>query len=162
MAPHSSVLAWRIPGTEEPSGPLSLGSHRAGHNWSDLACIHGLEKEMAPHSSILAWRIPGLEEPGGLLSMGSHRVGHNWSDLAAVQKQPQREHKQMSMTVSHEDFTDTEIWSYNVHESWNTILLLILKSNIKTFKNTLFLAHSCKPELVCRPQFDSGSQVLSD
>ena len=34
---HSSVLAWRIPGTGEPGGLLSLGSHRVGHNWSDLA-----------------------------------------------------------------------------------------------------------------------------
>ena len=37
MATHSSVLAWRIPGTEEPSGLLSMGSHRVGHDWSDLA-----------------------------------------------------------------------------------------------------------------------------
>ena len=37
MATHSSVLAWRIPGTEEPSGLSSLGSHRVGHDWSDLA-----------------------------------------------------------------------------------------------------------------------------
>ena len=32
MATHSSILAWRIPGTEEPSGLLSMGSHRAGHD----------------------------------------------------------------------------------------------------------------------------------
>ena len=32
MATHSSILAWRIPGTEEPGGLLSLGSHRVGHN----------------------------------------------------------------------------------------------------------------------------------
>ena len=32
MATHSSVLAWRIPGTEEPSGLLSVGSHRVGHD----------------------------------------------------------------------------------------------------------------------------------
>ena len=32
MATHSSVLAWRIPGTVEPSGLLSLGSHRVGHD----------------------------------------------------------------------------------------------------------------------------------
>ena len=37
MATHSSVLAWRIPGTAEPGGLLSMGSHRVGHNWSDLA-----------------------------------------------------------------------------------------------------------------------------
>ena len=37
MATHSSVLAWRIPGTGEPGGLRSMGSHRVGHNWSDLA-----------------------------------------------------------------------------------------------------------------------------
>ena len=37
MATHSSVLAWRIPGTGEPSGLLSMGLHRVGHDWSDLA-----------------------------------------------------------------------------------------------------------------------------
>ena len=37
MATHSSVLAWRIPGTAEPGGLLSMGSHRVRHDWSDLA-----------------------------------------------------------------------------------------------------------------------------
>ena len=37
MATHSSVLAWRIPGTGEPHGLPSMGSHRVGHDWSDLA-----------------------------------------------------------------------------------------------------------------------------
>ena len=42
MATHSSVLAWRIPGTAEPGGLPSIGLHRVGHDWSDLvaaACI---------------------------------------------------------------------------------------------------------------------------
>ena len=37
MATHSSVPAWKIQGTGEPGGLLSLGSHRVGHDWSDLA-----------------------------------------------------------------------------------------------------------------------------
>ena len=37
MATHSSTLAWRIPGTGEPGGLPSMGLHRVGHNWSDLA-----------------------------------------------------------------------------------------------------------------------------
>ena len=32
MATHSSILAWRIPGTGEPVGLLSMGSHRVGHD----------------------------------------------------------------------------------------------------------------------------------
>ena len=37
MATHSSVLAWRTPGTREPGGLPSMGSHRVRHDWSDLA-----------------------------------------------------------------------------------------------------------------------------
>ena len=37
MATHSSVLAWRIPGTGESGGLSSMGSHRVVHDWSDLA-----------------------------------------------------------------------------------------------------------------------------
>ena len=40
MATHSSVLAWRVPGTGEPGGLPSMGSHRVGHDWSDLADTH--------------------------------------------------------------------------------------------------------------------------
>ena len=39
MATHSSILAWRIPGTEEPGRLPSMGSHRVRHNWSDLAAV---------------------------------------------------------------------------------------------------------------------------
>ena len=44
MATHSSVLAWRIPWTEEPGGLLSMGSHRVRHDRSDLAAV-AAEKE---------------------------------------------------------------------------------------------------------------------
>ena len=37
MATHSSVFAWRIPGMGKPGGLPSMGSHRVGHDWSDLA-----------------------------------------------------------------------------------------------------------------------------
>ena len=39
MATHSSILAWRMPGTEEPRGLPSMGSHRVGHDRSDLAVV---------------------------------------------------------------------------------------------------------------------------
>ena len=42
MATHSSVLDWRIPGTGEPDGLLSVGSNRVGHNQSDLAAAAAL------------------------------------------------------------------------------------------------------------------------
>ena len=40
MATHSSVLAWRIPGMGEPGELLSMGSHRVGHDWSNLAAAN--------------------------------------------------------------------------------------------------------------------------
>ena len=105
---HSSVLAWRIPGTREPGGLPSMGSHRVGHDWSDLAvaAVRGaslvaetvknlpamqetwvwslgregpLGKSMATHSSIPPWRISWTEEPGELQSTGSQRVRHLWA-----------------------------------------------------------------------------------
>ena len=93
MAPHSSALVWRIPGTGEPGGLPSVGvsqsqtrlkrlssSGSAGKesacNVGDLDLIPGwedpLEKVKPAHSSILAWRIPWIVQ-----SMGSQRVGHD-------------------------------------------------------------------------------------
>ena len=43
MATHSSILAWRIPWTEEPGRLQSMGSQRAEHNWGDLALAHTCE-----------------------------------------------------------------------------------------------------------------------
>ena len=48
MATHSSVLAWRIPGTGEPGGLPSLGSHRVGHGWSNLAVA--ATKQLSMHA----------------------------------------------------------------------------------------------------------------
>ena len=79
MAPHSSILAWRIPWTEEPGGLQPMGVTKSRTRLSDFTLtfpFHALEKEMATHS-ILAWRIPGMEEPSGLPSMGLHRVRHD-------------------------------------------------------------------------------------
>ena len=49
MATHSSVLAWRIPGIKEPGGLPSMGSHRVGRDWRDLAA--------AAVSSMCAWAL---------------------------------------------------------------------------------------------------------
>ena len=52
MATHASILAWRIPWTEEPGGLQSMGSQRVGHNWSDLACIVQYFIDVATTSSL--------------------------------------------------------------------------------------------------------------
>ena len=50
MATHSSILAWRIPGMEEPGGLPSMGLHRVGHDWCDLAAAAA-----ACHYVIIKW-----------------------------------------------------------------------------------------------------------
>ena len=84
MATHSSVLAWRIPGMAEPGRLPSMGSHRVGHDSSNLAAgdlgsIPGSgrspEKGMATHSSILTWRIPRTEAT-------VHGVAKGWTKLS--------------------------------------------------------------------------------
>ena len=52
MQTHSSVFAWRIPGTVEPGGLPSMGLHRVGHDWSDLAVA-------VAHGILVPW--PGIE-----------------------------------------------------------------------------------------------------
>ena len=59
---HSSVLAWRIPGTGEPGGLPSMGSHRVGHDWSNLAAAAAASP---PHHSVLNY--------------GSSSTSHAWA-----------------------------------------------------------------------------------
>ena len=54
MATHSSVLAWRIPGTGEPGGLPSMGSHRVRHNWRDLVAAAAASR--LSQRSTLGWK----------------------------------------------------------------------------------------------------------
>ena len=62
MATHFSVLAWRIPGTKEPGRLPSMGSHRVGHDWSDLAAAACPLREYAiqPFHSVSPTSPPAL------------------------------------------------------------------------------------------------------
>ena len=55
MATHSSVLAWRVPGTWEPGGLPSMGSHGVGHDWRDLAAAAMGGSYMVPPCCCLTW-----------------------------------------------------------------------------------------------------------
>ena len=61
MPTHSSVLAWRIPGMGEPGGLPSLGSHRVGHDWSDLAAAAaaGISVSWAPNLALSMSKAEG-------------------------------------------------------------------------------------------------------
>ena len=70
MATHSSVLAWRIPWTEEPGGLQSIGSQRVVHDWGDLAHI-----AHSHTSTLLLGSSPG-EETG-------YPLQYSWASLVA-------------------------------------------------------------------------------
>ena len=93
MATHSSVLAWRIPGTGEPCGLPSMGSHRVGHDWSDLAAAAALiewlpyERRRFPSSGVFKLRCRGVvrgvklwlrsdiqDQPQGFITCGLNRA----------------------------------------------------------------------------------------
>ena len=74
MATHSSVLAWRIPGMVEPGGLPSMGSHRVGHDWSDLAAAAALIWNLLSFSSLVS--TCHLFRP--------RRVSHHLLDMAAT------------------------------------------------------------------------------
>ena len=141
MATHSSILAWRIPGTGEPGGLPSMGvtqsrtrltrlsssSNEAVHI-SELWAVLGfwVEKAVAPHSSTLAWKIPWTEEPGGLQSMGSLRIGHDWvSSLSLFTFMPWRRKWQPTPVFlpgesrGQRSLVGCHLWGCTVRHDWS-------------------------------------------
>ena len=73
MATHSSVLAWRIPGTLEPDGLPSMGSHRVGHDWSNLAAAATLKEDSSVlEAPVFLWAISQNVLPQGDLLFQWH------------------------------------------------------------------------------------------
>ena len=90
MAPHSSVLAWKIPWMEEPGRLQSMGSRRVGHDWATSLSLF----------TFMHWRrkwqptpvfLPGESQKRGSL-VGCHLWGHTESDTTEVTQQQQQQH----------------------------------------------------------------------
>ena len=73
MATHSSVLAWRIPGTGEPGGLPSMGSHRVRHNWSDLAAAAAARFIIAFLPRSKRFLISWLQSPSAVM-LGPEKI----------------------------------------------------------------------------------------
>ena len=83
MATHSSILAWRIPGTGDPGGLPSMGSHRVRHDWSDLAAADTVRTRFlkVAMTDILArqslWaELACASWPAGFCPLGSEDASH--------------------------------------------------------------------------------------
>jgi len=79
MATHSSVLAWRSPGMGEPGGLPSMGLHRVGHNWSDLAAVatHWTESKSPPwlnHSNLKECVLWKQDKQGNWQTRGGREI----------------------------------------------------------------------------------------
>ena len=97
MAAHSSVLAWRIPGTGEPGGLPSMGWHGVGHDWRDLAA----EELILRQSRVLGVSVPTPKSQGvasspsvGLSSFKSGNKGDSGTFLAATR------HRHLQILIS--------------------------------------------------------------
>ena len=84
MATHSSILAWRIPGMGEPGGLPSMGSHRVGHDWSDLAAA-GICVYIHTHTHTHSLACSGFQNNSSEINTNFLKVtstyiwGHCWS-----------------------------------------------------------------------------------
>ena len=78
---HSSVLAWRIPGTADPGGLPSMGLHRVGHNWSNLAAAATFHCIDIPHlvHPFISWWTLGL-----FLLSGYHKQCYQYYEYNVV------------------------------------------------------------------------------
>ena len=76
MATHSSVLAWRIPGTGKPGGLPSMGSHRVGHDWSALAAAAAT---LIHWVSVVPFVLSTNPEDWGMI--GTMEMLHNWPNF---------------------------------------------------------------------------------
>ena len=95
MATQSSILAWRIPGTGEPGGLLCMGSHRVGHDWSDLVA--------AAAAAEYIMRNAGLDEaPAGIKIAGRNINNLRYADNITFMAESEEELKSLLMKVKEE------------------------------------------------------------
>ena len=80
MATHSSILAWRIPWTENSGRLQSMGSQRVQHNWSDLAHMHAIIPNWCVEIS------PGCSLEGRMLKLKLQYFGHLMRRVDSLEK----------------------------------------------------------------------------
>ena len=80
MASHSSVLAWRIPGTGEPGGLPSMGLHRVGHDSSDLAVSRELFKKIRDTKGIFHAKMSTVKDRNCLDLTEAEYIKKRWQE----------------------------------------------------------------------------------
>jgi len=138
MATHSSVLAWRIPGMGDPGGLPSMGSHRVGHDWSDLAAVAArliwaslVAQTVKNLPAMWETRVQSLgqEDPLGK-EMGTHSNILAWR-IPWTEK-PGRPQSMGSQKVKHDYATNTHIHTHRHTLLIQMILIFKKKKSPKT------------------------------
>ena len=107
MAVHSSILAWKIPWTEEPGGLQSIGSQRVGHNWSNLACTHRCSFHSQNQLQLLRLRS----------------LGHYHSSLRGTSKN--------RFKTPHHECWSVPKWYFSLSPSYSLILLRLINKELR-------------------------------
>ena len=148
MATHSSVLAWRIPGTGEPGGLPSMGLHRVRNNWSNLAAA-AMHKISSKHVTILH----GCIEKSHIKlsqSMDSnythtpdlHMINSNWHN--ATVKAKCRSTKTMKLCFIEKYSTLLRFWNLN----FSNFKIINLKfSSSSQWLIVAIVISKCSPDL---------------
>ena len=120
MAPHSSTLAWKIPWKEEPGRLPSMGSHRVGHDSSDLAAATAAEYIM---------RNAELDETQAGIKIARRNINNlRYADDTTIMAESEEELKSLLMKVKeesekswlkaqHSENKDDDIWSHDFKAS---------------------------------------------
>ena len=109
-ATHSSVLAWRIPGTGEPGGLLSMGSHRVGHDWSDLVAATSFYTEKS-HWLVLSQPLVHLNSAWTAYDTPLQVSAHDMEKLQPQLKKQLEELAQLHETIKNCDSYFLELFT---------------------------------------------------
>ena len=143
MATHSSVLAWRIPGMGEPGGLPSMGWHRVGHNWSNLAVAAAIliiyfsdNKEECVARQLSSTNMSLLKP----MNQGVILTSRSWlfktstfcKAIAAVYRDSSDGFRQGQLEVSWKGFSILDAMK-NIHHSWEEIKILTFSGILEVY-----------------------------
>ena len=164
MATHSSVLAWRIPGTREPGGLPSVGSHRVGHDWSDLAAAVAGVQTSDGERICSQCKMPGFDPWVGKIPWR-----REW--LLTPVFLPRESHEQRSLVgyyypwdCKESDMTEQPtLWGVQTHPytSYGGNEVIIVKHNsIFTFNWSNIVLLKDWGQMLCKPIGNNPPQIV--
>ena len=154
MATHSSVLAWRIPGTGEPGGLPSMVSHRVRHDWSDLAAVSKFQR-LERGSEFSLGKVITLDK-SAMVSGWSYIIQTwSWRTIPNVGMSNWASHPQGSSTTGNMPNTpfipDARLAAFNFFPRCSRTIIIL--SYLLLASNPLVLCLATLGQGLCEPYF---------